>query len=116
MGLVGIAYGSGCSIYFYENQCYGPRLPDPDSFENEAGTPNECSSYETWNAGCYTFPPGAHFMETGDACGPGACMQVQFYNDQICAQGYSGMIVGSGCYNINIGYQPRTYLAHCITC
>lgn len=116
MGLMGVAYGGGCSVYFYENECYGPRLPDPNPVEVANGQPNQCNTFDSWNGGCYTFPGGAHFIETGDACGPGACMVVQFYSDAICANGFYPMKVGSGCYNINTGYEPRTYQALCVTC
>lgn len=120
LGLSTTALAGTCTIHFYKDQCYGPEMiSDYQKEHPDLGDPQKCSAGQlTWNAGCYDYPVGAHFMSTGDACGSGACMQVQFYGStDTCGGGdYKAMTVGTGCYNINVGFQPHHYIAQCISC
>lgn len=58
-----------------------------------------------------TFP-GGHFIDVNDACGPGNCFAITYSDEcNACLVYY-----GSGCYNINLGYEPTIFGAWCEPC
>ena len=91
------------SLLFYENECYGDIL---GSWGVHGGT------------GCSAYPGGAHFVQTGDGCGPGKCLVIEYWDAASCGDvglGYR-TVVGSGCYNINTGFGPVAFSADCLDC
>lgn len=84
---------------FYENQCYG--TPYSPTFAMDfLGTTD------------HTTYPGGHFVGVGDAYGEGNGFAIT-YLDQCNA---SVVYYGSGCYNINLGFQPTSFMAWCEPC
>jgi hypothetical protein len=93
--------GPVANLTLYDNECYGDIIDGSyTSYLGEAG-------------GGWPFPSG-HFMSTGDGCGESSCMGVS-YDDITQCKGYYFQ-VGSGCKNINVGFQPRSLNLHCVNC
>ncbi|OKL59461.1 hypothetical protein UA08_05319 [Talaromyces atroroseus] len=86
---------AGAEWTFFDNECYGTPSGEETFQMNFLGTSPQ-----------YTFP-GGHFVEVGDACGPGNCFAIT-YNDECnaCLVKY-----GSGCYNIDLGWEPTSFMA-----
>lgn len=102
LGLSAGIFGQTIELQFFENECYGDVII---GLEVDSGT---------W---CLAYPDGAHFVETGDGCGEGYCLVMEYYDSGACDVnlGYRE-VVGSGCYNINTGFQPVAYTANCLVC
>ncbi|KAE8550921.1 hypothetical protein TMatcc_008986 [Talaromyces marneffei ATCC 18224] len=87
------------SWLFYDNECYGTPYSPAFAMDFLGRT------YET------TFP-GGHFIDVNDGCGPRNCFAVTYSdNCNACLVYY-----GSGCYNINLGYNPSIFEAWCEPC
>lgn len=95
---------------FYTNECYGPVLASYDIV-----------GVDTYD--CYDYPAAAHFVSVGDACGPSYCAGVIYCQagaEVKCGEtggGCTGLeLVGSGCFNVNTGFEPATFLITCFEC
>jgi hypothetical protein len=89
-------------VQMYENECYGSPI---GGWYNVYGL----------NNGAIGNFPGGHFMNTVDDCGEGNCMQVVFDNEPNGCYSYI-YTVGSGCTNINTGFEPNELVVWCLPC
>jgi hypothetical protein len=86
---------------FYEDECYGSPNAPAASFVGEL------------IAGSEVAYPGGHFISVGDGCGAENCFALT-YRDNNC----NSYVVdyGSGCYNIDVGFEPTNVLVWCDLC
>jgi hypothetical protein len=88
------------SWQFYENECYGSPAGEKAWDMTVIGISDH-----------YTYP-GGHFIEVGDACGLGNPFAITYNGEcNSCLVYY-----GSGCYNINLGWEPTNFMAWCESC
>lgn len=91
-------------VKFYKDQCYGNVL-----YTAKAGN---------GNTACLSYPRDAHFIQTSDGCPRGYCMVMQYFRGGSCGDPHSRtrVNVGSGCYNVNVGFTPVSFRASCLVC
>jgi hypothetical protein len=100
--LCNLVNGQQATISFYDNECYGSKIGQ--TYEVNADSSNQQF---------YDFP-GGHFMSTGDGCGPDYCMVATFSNQADCVS--YAYKVGTGCQNIDVGFQPYSFTFFCEKC
>jgi hypothetical protein len=99
--LFNLVHGQTASLTLYDNECYGAITGGPYT----AGLGGIDGGIQ------FT---GGHFMSTGDGCGADYCMTASFLDNSQC-KGYFYKL-GSGCTNINVGFQPIEFDFECAPC
>ncbi|KAJ2972462.1 hypothetical protein NQ176_g7142 [Zarea fungicola] len=87
---------------FYKDECYGPVLGSATGGTGAFGS-------------CRNYPDGAHFVQSSDGCENGHNMYITYFPGFSCGRQEDGtrIRVGDGCYNINVGFGPKSYTMTC---